>query len=104
MFSPEIWDETTMGFGSKSAVLTALRAKAVSARENLQRMSTGKLNGPGRLAGESLSSQAEDQATSLALAGTNTGEIDLEGGMEEWPDWEALVENFQFNSSDAFWQ
>jgi hypothetical protein len=104
MFSPEIWDETTMGFGSKSAVLTALRAKAVSARENLRRMSTGKLNGPGSLAGESLSSQAEDQATSLALAGTNTGEIDLEGGMEEWPDWEALVENFQFNSSDAFWQ
>lgn len=104
MFSPEIWDKTTMGFGSKSAVLTALRAKAVSSRVKAQRMSTGKLNGSGNLARENFSSHVEDPTTAPILADMNTGETDIEGSMEVWPDWDALVENFQFNSSDVFWQ
>lgn len=106
MFSPEIWDETTMGFGSKSAVLTALRAKAVSVREKARRMSTSKPKEPDSSARENFSSRAEDPSTSprAVLADTNTGEMDFEGDMEEWPDWDALVENFQFNSSDIFWQ
>lgn len=104
MCSPEIWDTTTMGFGSKSAVLTALRAKAVSAGEKAQKTSIAKLNGPRSLARENLSSHAEDPTTAPLLSDTNTHETDIEVSMEAWPDWDTLVENFQFNSSDFFWQ
>ena len=41
LFSCELWDDFTSGFESKSAVLAALRTKAVSVRDNIRNQDMG---------------------------------------------------------------
>ncbi|KAF2503372.1 hypothetical protein BU16DRAFT_476215 [Lophium mytilinum] len=104
LFSQELWDESTMGFGPKSAVLVALKTKAMSVRESLQRLSPGEQSrtshsSPGQVPGE-----GSPRASGYMPGDADGDEFGLSINMEEWPNWEAFVQGFQLDSPDAFWQ
>ena len=99
LFSSELWDESTVGFGSKSAVLVALRAKAVSVRDKIRK---AKLSD--RSSELAFGGSAEDEDSSAYHFGDGDGdELDL-GDADEWSDWATLVQGFEFDSPDAYWQ
>ena len=105
LFRDEVLDDTSTGFGSMSAVLRALRAKAVAARENARsRNSRGENNGVthGNMGGDL--SRGEEPCTNI-LGGTDGGGgFGLEGGCtDEWLSWTALVQGFQLDSYDGYW-
>lgn len=104
LFKDEVLDDTSTGFGSMSAVLRALRAKAVAARESVRtRNSRGESNGVahGNLGGDL--SRGEEPCTNI-LGGTDSGGFGLEGGCtDEWLSWTALVQGFQLDSYDGYW-
>ena len=99
LFSSELWDESTVGFGPKAAVLVALRAKAVSVRERIQK---AKLSEPGSGLGSGGSAEGED----FSAHGLRDGEGDELhlGDTDEWSDWAALVQGFELDSPDVYWQ
>jgi hypothetical protein len=107
LFSNELRDESTVGFGSKSAVLTALKAKALSVRETSRKVDTGRNvrnddGDSGLMSGEG---SAETGGFSTYLfADTGADENGLESGIDEWPNWATLVQSFQFDSPDVFFQ
>ena len=107
LFSYELWDESTMGFGSKSAVLAALKAKAVSVREKIRKLNLGgNARTSDRSSGVvSREDSSEGEGPSAYLVGdTGSDELGLDSGMDELLNWAALVQGFQPNSSDVFWQ
>ena len=99
LFSSELWEESTVGFGSKSAVLVALRAKALSVRDDIR-----KAKYSDRSSGFGLRGSAEGENFSAHHFGDEDGdELDL-GDTDEWSDWAALVQGFEFDSPDVYWQ
>lgn len=107
VFSHELWDESTIGFGSKSAVLAALKAKAVSVREKIRELKPGgnartshRSSGP--VSGEG--SSEVDGLSAYPLGDVGADEFGLDGDPDEWLDWGALVQGFQLDSPDVFWQ
>ena len=105
LFHGELWDETTIGLGPKSAVLLALKEKAVSVRNNIRRLRGG---GNART-NTSTSNHCSDSASGDGQFGNGSGrisdaELSLNDGTDDWPDWAALVQGFQLDSPDVFWQ
>ena len=99
LFSSEVWDESTVGFGSKSAVLVALRAKAVSVRDRIRKAKSSE-----RSSGLGFGGLAEGEDFSAYRFGDGDGdELDL-GDTDEWSDWAALVQGFDVDGSDVYWQ
>ncbi|EXJ96413.1 hypothetical protein A1O1_01539 [Capronia coronata CBS 617.96] len=98
LFSGELWDEVTSGFGSKSAVLKALRAKAISVREkvrsrNAEWTASNSDTGPNFEAGEGPSVGATvltDFVGDMSIDGFG---FDIDS--DEWPDWTTLAQGFQ---------
>ena len=99
LFSSELWDGSTVGFGSKSAVLVALRAKAASVRDGV-RAATSCERGSGLGFGDS--AEGED-FSARHLRDGDGDELDL-GDADEWSDWAALVQGFDFDGPDVYWQ
>ncbi|KAF2805192.1 uncharacterized protein BDZ99DRAFT_396642 [Mytilinidion resinicola] len=101
LFSQELWDESTIGFGPKSAVLVALKAKAKSVRENIQRLNPGK----DARTSDSRSRPVSGEGVSVyRFEDTGSDDFALNTDIDEWPNWEALVRGFQLDSPNAFWQ
>lgn len=106
-FEDESGDRTKIGFGSKLSVLSVLRTKAVAVRDTLQhrRPSFASRNGnrdSSMASGETL---VEGGDPSASLQGDAHGyEFGLDAGMENWPDWATLVQDFQLDTSDVFMQ
>jgi hypothetical protein len=99
-YAPELWDESNPGFGSKSAVLVALKARAVSIRDKIRAQSQGRFVRTGDRSSEQLSREglADGEDISACSPGDMGGsELDLQGGIVEWPEWEALVQGFNFD-------
>lgn len=98
-FTSELWDESTVGFGPKVAVLVALRAKAVSVRERIQKAKLSE-----RSSGLGFGGSAESEDFSAhGLRDGEGDELDL-GDTDEWSDWAALAQGFDFDSPDVYWQ
>ncbi|KAJ9144717.1 Fungal-specific transcription factor domain-containing protein [Pleurostoma richardsiae] len=106
--SGEMWDECTMGSGSKSAVLVALKAKALSVRDKVRRLDTsGKATGSNRDSGTaSMEGASQVEGLPAFMFGGDIGgsSLDLENSADGWPDWATLVQGFQLDSPDVYWQ
>ena len=100
LFSPELWDQSTIGFGSKLAVLTALKTKALATREKSQTENPGR-NTAGRV--EEYRSGAGGYPTGLLedLRGEGLG---FNFGGDEWPDWITLTQSIHADNDDVPWQ
>ncbi|KPM46532.1 hypothetical protein AK830_g115 [Neonectria ditissima] len=98
LFSGELWDESTRGFGPKAAVLAALKAKATLVREGIQKQTWQDVQTDGMTE----SGLCQDQGLSLYLLGDTSGsELNTHSIADEWPDWETLVQNFQFDGPEV---
>ena len=99
LFSSELWDESTVGFGSKSAVLVALRAKAVSVRDRIRKARSSE-----RGSGLGFGGSAAGEDFSAYRFGDGEGDgLDV-GETDEWSDWAALVQGLEFDGPDVYWQ
>ncbi|KAF2105997.1 hypothetical protein BDV96DRAFT_508566 [Lophiotrema nucula] len=96
LFAAELWDESSIGFGSKSAVLAALRSKAIAIRQQLHHHT--ELN-PAPISTLDSSVGANDIEPSLG--GVADGSLDLGSDVSEWPEWEALIRGFQFDTQQS---
>ena len=108
VFSSEPWDEpSTVGFGSKSAVLIALRAKALSVRDKVRKAKSGSgERGPDLgFGGSSAEGGGDFSACRFGDGGGDELDLDL-GETDEWSDWAALVRGFEFDGPDVYghWQ
>lgn len=116
-FEDEMGFAKRIGLGSKLSVLMALRRKAVAVREKLLGRSVGggaagsSVESGTVLAGEQAARQGGDgdeNGGSQLLQGEAMGELfeglDGDGGDMDWPDWAALVQDFQLSSSEIFLQ
>lgn len=101
VFSGELWDEYTSGFGAKSAVLAALRAKAVALRESLQKKRTSgldvKTGGDSKSGGREaeIASSRDESQTDTLLGDVYDGDFNFDIGSDTWPDWSILAQEFQ---------
>lgn len=98
VFSSELWCEYTSGFGAKSAVLAALRMKAVALRESLQKRSSGlgARDGDRELSREVDGSPSRDETQNDFLLGDGYGgDLNFDIGSNAWPDWTILAQEFQ---------
>ena len=97
MLSGELEDETTIGLGSKWALLSALKGKAVAARQKML-MERGQV--------DLQVMEMPPAGLAMGAGGVVVDDIDLGGGglgEENWPNWAALVQGFQLNDSHEFW-
>ncbi|KAH8885868.1 hypothetical protein GQ53DRAFT_750931 [Thozetella sp. PMI_491] len=104
MIAVELEDEPSTVFGSKYAVLAALKAKATAIRERMPRQEPGenKENGEQNIEPASIDGSAERRDHALYQFGDgdswNFGAAD-----HEWPPWETFAQRFQLDSPDAYW-
>lgn len=100
LFSGELWDEVASGFAPKSAVLAALRAKAVSVREKIRGGHSG-WNARGRGIEVALERGSGPSGTGAAPAASpgeqanGSDDFGFDICNDEWPDWETLAQGFQ---------
>ncbi len=113
LFSTELWNETTSGFGPKSAVLEALRLKAVSLRDKVRHWhpnSTltwdgggGNGHGSGHVA---VATPAEgmpaDLITETGSMGSGNPGVCFDIASDEWPNWVTLAQGFQPEGQGLF--
>lgn len=111
LFSPEQWDDFTSGFGSKSAVLKALRAKAISVRDKTQSLNQGansRNNNDSDLGLETGGNQSGPGTIPTFLHGDmGSGGLDFGVDSDQWPNWAALMQDFQPDDQSLpsfFWQ
>lgn len=91
VFACEERDEFHSGFGSQSAVLAALRNKAISVRDTLRRRSLG---GPGVGVETGEDPSGDDSVPAELLTDLGSGELSFDMG-DEWPNWATLAQGFQ---------
>lgn len=106
-FEDETGDRTKIGFGSKLSVLSVLRSKAVAAREKLQNRRPPVAISDGNRVLGMVSGEASAQCAgpSASLQGDAPGHgFGLDAGLDTWPDWAMLVQDFQLDPSDVFMQ
>lgn len=107
-FSEVLCDKSTIGFGSKSAVLTALKAKALSTRAKHQRPTPrkSKANGEGSSAFDLREDAYENSGLPSFLFGdivsANSLDFDIDKG--EWLDWTILARESLHESPDGPFQ
>jgi hypothetical protein len=107
LFSQELCDESLIDQGSRWTVMTALKAKAFSARERTRR--SNKVSGAVRLIDcDSLSasnlSLSDSNVPGASLLGDMPGsQLDLGHARYDLADWEMLTNGLQFDSTSGFW-
>lgn len=102
-FSDTLCDrDSTIGFGSKLAVLTALKAKAISVREGIRGHNLGDCS---RTTDSDLGLMSEGSVSESECLSTNQlesmggNELGIHiGNDEDWLNWEILAQSFQFDS------
>lgn len=107
-FAEEISAGDNVEYGPKLSVLAVLRDKARAVRNKIQTKRPTEDAGegardPGIDSGDGV---VESNRFSVGTGGNTTGpDFDLNSAdMEEWPDWETLVQDFQLDTSDIFLQ
>ncbi|CAM1510756.1 Fc.00g082690.m01.CDS01 [Cosmosporella sp. VM-42] len=107
MFSHELRDESNVGLGSRSAVLTALKAKAMSMKEKISKSrapANTTQNADGNTnSGRQKGQTADGDTVQYFFQDMDGNELDFEMGGEEWPNWATLVHGFQSDGPDALW-
>ncbi|KKK13234.1 hypothetical protein ARAM_000571 [Aspergillus rambellii] len=108
LFGYDLLDKFTSGFGSKAAVLAALRTKALAVRERVQRQNPeGDTTAKTRCWIPSMVSRASVSSSgslpTYLPANSEGAELDL-SGTEGFPDWTTLVQGFHLHGHDDFWQ
>ncbi|KIX04841.1 uncharacterized protein Z518_05712 [Rhinocladiella mackenziei CBS 650.93] len=97
----ELWDESTQGFGSKSAVLAALETKAVFVRKKIETLNPegntrNSESHSALVSGEAGQGASEDEVHWASLLGDmGCGELDFDVAIDEWPNWATIVQSFQ---------
>lgn len=94
VLSGEMWDEYTSGVGAKSAVLAALRAKAVALRDGLRSGSSEFVARDNKHGSEN--EVLHDSQPGDTYGGDFDFDFDIEGG--SFPDWTFMVQEFQGDS------
>jgi len=113
LFSTELWNETTSGFGPKSAVLEALRLKAVSLRDKVRHWhpnSTltwdgggGNGHGSGHVAvATAAEGMPADLITETGSMGSGNPGVCFDIASDEWPNWVTLAQGFQPEGQGLF--
>ncbi|GIJ88141.1 hypothetical protein Asppvi_007058 [Aspergillus pseudoviridinutans] len=106
VFSQETADSTSFRSGSNSTILVALRAKAISVKEKARKR---KDNGSVSTANRSSERPSEEYQSVFAgpspcLPGDALAdEPGLDFSNAEWPDWSAVVQDYQFDLPNFFW-
>ena len=108
LLAQELGDESPADHGSMWAVMAALKAKALSARERARR-STQVSGAAPSVDCDSLSvsglSLSEGNAPRASLLGDTPGsQLGLEDVRYDWVDWDMLTHDLQFDSTSGFWQ
>ncbi|KAF3766365.1 hypothetical protein M406DRAFT_290817 [Cryphonectria parasitica EP155] len=107
-FAEDVPREPATGLGPKLLVLVVLRKKAVAVREKLhsRRPGLGRDGAPepGLALGEhsSSTSVAGVGGPAVGLEHTVADEYGLDNSLVDWPDWAALVQDFQLDTTDVF--
>lgn len=106
-FDDEVSDKSKIGYGSKLSVLSILRSKAMAIKEKLHGRGPPVAARDGdrdvsMVAGEG---PAEPSGVPVIPPGCAVGdEFVLDAGLNEWPDWASLVQDFQLDTSEVFMQ
>ena len=101
------WDNFSSGFGSKSAVLAALKAKAVSVREKVQNRNLG---GEARNSKSDLGLERGHSPSGIGAGPAylmDNNEFCFDINSDEWPNWATLAQGFQLDGQKfpgIFWQ
>lgn len=108
-FAGEVLDGDNVSYGPKLSVLAALREKAMTVREKLQlirRPGGNPVRDEDHEPGvDSSSDLAEGGNPPADVEGNADGQdFDIDAIMEDWPNWETLVQDFQLNTADVFLQ
>lgn len=107
-FFEVLCDKTTIGFGSKSAVLTALRAKALSIRAKHRRPNSreNRANGEGSSALDLREDASENNGLPSFLFGNIVGadSLDFDIDKGEWLDWTIFARGSQHDSPGGSFQ
>jgi hypothetical protein len=106
MSALELLDGSSTGYGSKAAVLAALKTKAVSVRERFQRQELEEnmrnADHDVGLAPREALAEGEDQfSCQIRNAGSSIFSVD---DLNEWPAWTTFAQGFQLDSPGEFWE
>lgn len=108
VFSPELWDDPVTKFGSKSAVLTGLKSKALLERDRVRALHPERNAVTNTIIQNAAIGQEPsngDDFSGQYNGGMSEDLLNFGNGMDEWPAWDALVQGFQLDAPlDAFWQ
>ena len=109
-FSREQSNASASGYGSKWAVLTALRAKAICLREKTHPRNLGKTSEDSNSALAHVADDGSPETGTVpayGLGDAGNGELSFDVGYDEWLNWETLAQNFQHDGPAvpaALWQ
>ncbi|KAK6367947.1 hypothetical protein LTS17_010100 [Exophiala oligosperma] len=107
LFSTELWHETTSGYGPKSAVLEALKLKALSVRSRTQHGNPSRTKSsvdPSlNPTGDVTSAPPDSNPTDGFFANTEEfSGLGFDIGDENWPDWTTLAQGYQYDGPGSF--
>lgn len=92
----DLQDLSSLGYGSKSSVLVALKAKAMSIREKILKPDTSHNSN------DVSSRLAEEPREGETVPYTDGNDFGLEGNVDDWLDWTTFSQGFQLNSPSVF--
>lgn len=106
-FVDEVQNGITIDSGSKLSVLSALKTKALTMRNQVHRKPPDSSTRQDEYMRDSAPEQGTSAGTgsSLPLVDDPTwAGLGIDNNMGEWPDWADIVHGFQLDNSGATWQ
>ncbi|KAL6243385.1 hypothetical protein RBB50_009937, partial [Rhinocladiella similis] len=110
LFSTELWHETTSGYGPKSAVLEALKLKALSVRSRTRRRDYSNTPQNNSSVDPSMDSAGdytsvpphEGPIDGLFASTENFNDMGFDIGSDDWPNWTTLAQGYQYEGQGTF--